>query len=128
MLIGVERTAIESWIERYERLWRTEGTDGLPGLFTVDATYLPSPWAEPVRGLNALAEFWDEERDGSDEGFTLTAEVVAVEGDVGVARVEVTYEAGEAWRDLWVIRLDPDGRCRVFEEWPFSPAQPDGHQ
>jgi hypothetical protein len=29
MLVGVERAAFESWIERYERLWRTDGTDGL---------------------------------------------------------------------------------------------------
>lgn len=128
MLIGMERAAFKIWIARYELLWRTEGTDGLPDLFTADATYVPSPWAEPVSGLNMLAAFWEAERDGPDEGFTLTSEVLAVEGDVGVVRVEVTYERGEAWRDLWVIRLDDDGRCTAFEEWPFSPTKPDSHE
>lgn len=123
----MERAALESWIERYERLWRTEGTDGLSDLFTHDATYLPSPWAQPVRGRDALAEFWEDERDGPDEGFALTSQVVALDGEVGVVRVEVTYETGEAWRDLWVIRLDGDGRCTAFEEWPFAPSQPAGH-
>jgi hypothetical protein len=128
MLVGMERVALASWIKRYEQLWRTEGTGGLIELFTVDTTYVPSPWADPVGGLEALAAFWEEERDGPGEGFTLTSDVVAVDGDVGVARVEVTYEDGRAWRNLWVIRLDADGRCTAFEEWPFSPTQPDGHQ
>jgi hypothetical protein len=128
MLIGVERAAFQNWIERYELQWRTAGTDGLADLFTAQATYLPSPWAEPVRGLEALAAFWDDERDGPDEGFTLTSQLLAVEGDVGVARVEVTYANGHAWRDLWVIRLDADARCTAFEEWPFAPTRLDGHE
>lgn len=128
MLGRVQRAMWESWIERYERLWGSAGTEALAELFTVDATYRPSPWREPVSGLDALAAFWEEERDGPDEVFTLTWEVLAVEGEVGVVRVEVTYELGEVWRDLWVIRLAADGRCTAFEEWPFSPTQPDGHE
>jgi hypothetical protein len=53
-------------------------------------------------------------------------EVVAVEGDTGVVRCEVAY--GEPnrrlYRDLWIIRLDGEGRCFHFEEWPFLPDQP----
>jgi hypothetical protein len=26
-----------------------------------------------------------------------------------------------AWRDLWVIRFDQDGRCVEFVEWPIAP-------
>lgn len=119
--------AVQQWIERYEQVWRTPGTDGLAQLFAADVVYLPSPWAEPLRGLAPLAEFWEAERDGPDEQFTMTSEIVAVDGDVGVARVEVTYGSGSRWRDLWVIHLDADGRCTAFEEWPFAPEQPDGH-
>jgi hypothetical protein len=43
-------------------------------------------------------------------------------------RVEVDYAAsGDRWRDLWVVEFADDGRCRVFEEWPFAPEQRDGH-
>ena len=51
----------------------------------------------------------------------------AVDGDVGIARIEVDYAKGERWRDLWVVTLDADGRCTRFEEWPFAPDTPDGH-
>jgi ketosteroid isomerase-like protein len=125
----MDPNAVEQWLEGYERLWRTPGTDGLADLFHPDATYLPSPWAVPVTGLDEIARFWDDEREGPDEEFTLSRAVVAADGDTAVVRVCVDYGDRESgrWRDLWVIRLTPDGRCFSFEEWPFAPDQPDGH-
>ena len=126
---AMDRRAVEEWVDGYERLWRTPGTDGLADLFRPDATYRPSPWAGPVVGLEAIARFWDEERDDADEAFDLSAEVVAVDGDTAVVRVSVDYGGADAgrWRDLWVIGFAEDGRCSSFEEWPFAPGQPDGH-
>jgi hypothetical protein len=51
---------------------------------------------------------------------------IFTDGDVAVVRVEVRYEdaAPREYRDLWIIRFGPDGRCREFEEWPFWPGQP----
>ena len=124
----MEREDVERWVAAYVRLWRSPGTEGLADLFTADARYLPSPWAAPVVGLRDIGEFWDDERDGPDEPFTFTHEVVAVDGTTAVVRVGVDYgrQGGGSWRDLWVLSLD-DGRCTVFEEWPFAPDQPDGH-
>jgi hypothetical protein len=114
------------WIERYERAWRTAGTGPLAGLFAADASYLPDPYAEPAVGLEAIGVFWEEEREGADEAFSLTSELVAVEGKIAVARIEVVYgdPPERSYRDLWVIELGPDGRCRAFEEWPFFPGRP----
>jgi len=116
------------WVRMYETAWRSPGTATLAGLFTEDAGYLMSPWEEPVRGLAAISELWEAERVSPDEVFTLSSEVVAVDGDVAVVRAEVEYAAsGTSWRDLWVLRFATDGRCSWFEEWPFAPDQPDGH-
>lgn len=123
----MDRLAAQAWIDRYEQCWRTAGTTELRKLFATDASYRTSPWEPPVEGLEALAEFWDQEREGPDEQFTMTSEVLAADGDLAVARVEVEYANGITWRDLWLIRLDGAGRCTAFEEWPFSPDQPDGH-
>jgi ketosteroid isomerase-like protein len=123
----MDHARLQEWIDTYERVWRTPGVDLLAELFADDVTYLPSPWAEPIRGLASLAAFWKAQRDGPDETFTMTAEVVAVDGDVGVARIDVGYGSGDRWRDLWIIRLGADGRCAMFEEWPIAPEQPDGH-
>lgn len=123
------RAAVEAWVREYERLWRTAGTDGLGDLFAAEVTYLTSPWAQPITGLPAVARFWDEGRDGPDESFRLTSEVIAVDGPTAVVRVGVEYDAPDgSWRDLWVLRFADDGRCAAFEEWPFAPDQHDGQE
>ena len=113
-----------AWVEAYERAWRTPGAEVLAGLFTPDATYLFDPYEEPVRGLDALEPWWEANRDGPDEAFTMRSEVVAVDGDVAVVRVEVAYgdPVRQEYRDLWVLGFALDGRCAAFEEWPFWPG------
>jgi hypothetical protein len=122
----VERSDLARWIQSYERAWRTPGTDALERLFTAQATYRPGPFAQTLAGRAAIAAFWEAERDGPDEPFTMRWEPVAVEGGVGVARVEVAYGGAQArvYRDLWIVTLEAEGRCTAFEEWPFFEGQP----
>jgi hypothetical protein len=122
----VDRAHVAEWLEGYERAWRTAGTDPLRELFTDDATYSLGPYEERHSGLAAIQDIWEAEREGPDEAFSMRSEIVAVEGDTAVARVEVTYGDPPAreYRDLWVIRFAEDGRCSSFEEWPFWPEQP----
>jgi len=120
----IDRAAYTAWIEGYERAWRSPGTGGLAELFTEDATYLHSPYADPVIGLDAIRADWEANRDGPDEEFTMAAVILAIEGETGVARVFVRYAANhQEYLDLWVARFGPDGRCKWFEEWPFWPGQ-----
>ena len=60
----------------------------------------------------------------------MASEVVAVDGTIAVVRVAVDYlrPPFPRWRDMWIIEFDDDGRCTTFEEWPFAPNQPDGHE
>jgi hypothetical protein len=127
--VSIDRAGVEAWVEGYVQAWCTRGTDSLAALFAADVSYLASPWSEPIIGLEALARFWDAERDGPDEGFEFSSELIALDGRTAVVRVAVDYEDVDAgrWRDLWVIRFDRDGRCVAFEEWPFAPDQDDGH-
>jgi ketosteroid isomerase-like protein len=121
-----DRKAVREWVVAYERAWRTPGTDGLSALFTTDAAYLHSPYEEPIVGIHAIATMWNEEREGPDEVFTLSTEIVAVEGDTAVVRAEVHYGEPivQEYRDLWLIRFGADSRCIRFEEWPYWPGHP----
>jgi len=109
----------------YERTWRAPGTEPLRELFAEDATYRMSPYEAPATGLAEIAELWERERRSADEAFEMSYEILAVEDDTGVVRLEVEYgePAAAEYRDIWIVRLDPDGRCREFEEWPFWPGQ-----
>jgi ketosteroid isomerase-like protein len=122
----LKRTDVERWLARYEQAWRTAGTASLGELFTDDATYQQSPYAELLTGLGPIAAMWEAEREGPDEVFTMASTVVALDGNVAVVRVDVAYEKSfpPEYRDLWVIRFADDGRCAAFEEWAFWPGQP----
>src|SRR5262249_34709525 len=90
-LAMTDRAAVTAWVDAYERAWRTPGTDALARLFTDDATYSMDPYGETAPGLDAIAELWERERVSAEESFTMTYEVVAVEGDTAVVRVAVEY-------------------------------------
>jgi hypothetical protein len=119
----MEHRDVADWVERYEVAWRTPGTQELFGLFTTDATYRTSPYEPPFEGLDAIERMWERERDGADETFTMSSQVIAADGHTGVIRVEVEYgePVEQSYRDLWVVELREDGRARSFEEWPFWP-------
>ena len=119
------RERVRDWLEGYERAWRSPGTVSLRELFTEDATYSPGPYEKPREGLPAIAELWEAERDGADEAFTMSSDIVATDGDIAVVRVDVGYSKPKKheYRDLWLIEFAPDGRCRAFEEWPYWPGQ-----
>lgn len=123
----MERTQVREWIDAYERAWRTPGTDALGLIFSDDVSYLQGPFRTPVVGLADVARMWDAERDGPDEVFEMDSEVVAVDGDTAVVRVEVRYSnpTREKYRDLWIMHFDADGRCDRYEEWPFRPQAGD---
>lgn len=122
-MTAMERHQVEHWVAGYERTWRTPGTASLAMLFTPEIAYVPSPWAPPVVGLDALGELWEAQRAGPEEEFTLRTELVALEGRTAVVRAAVDYgDQGDRWRDLWLLRFGTGGRCAVFEEWPFAPG------
>jgi len=121
-----DRALVSRWLAGYEAAWRSPDTASLAGLFTADASYLQAPYEQPVTGLDAIVRMWDAEREGPDEVFTLATSILAVDGPVAVVRAEVRYgdPLRQEYRDLWVIRLDDDGRCSWFEEWPYWPGRP----
>lgn len=121
-----DRGEVGRWLAGYEAAWRSPRTEDLTALFTGDATYLQSPYQQPVSGLDAIRRMWEDEREGPDEVFTLATDILAVDGRTAVVRAEVCYRNPhhQEYRDLWVIRLADDGRCTWFEEWPYWPERP----
>src|SRR4051794_884685 len=102
---GRSREAVEAWIAAYEGAWRSPGTDALAAVFAPDVSYRMSPYEEPVHGLEELSALWERERTGHDEEFAMRHELVALDGETAVVRVEVRYGTGAEYRDLWIVRL-----------------------
>ncbi len=118
----IDEMTVAEWVAAYERLWRTAGTERVGELFAEDATYQMHPFLEPHRGIASIRALWEAEREGADEPFEMSWSIVAIDGARAVVRVEVRYGAprDRHFRDLWILDFGPDGKCRVFEEWPMS--------
>ncbi len=120
--MALDREGVSRWIAAYEGAWRRGSTGDLGALFTDEATYRPTPGAEPLHGIDAIRLWWESETDPA-ERWRLTWEVLALDGDLAIARLDVRYEAPDERRylDLWILRFAPDGRCTAFEEWYWTP-------
>ena len=103
-------------MERYIRAWGTNGPADIGSLFTEDARYFTAPWREPWKGRDGIVEGWLGRKDEQGD-WRFRWEPVASENDVHVVRGRTDYIGRGTYQNLWVIRLDPDGRCSEFVEW-----------
>jgi uncharacterized protein (TIGR02246 family) len=116
---------LTSWIDAYVRAWNTNDPDDIRALFVEDASYHTAPFRPPWRGREQIVEQWLERKDEPGE-TTFKWQPVVVTDEVAIIQGSTTYPT-ETYSNLWVIRLDKDGRCREFTEWwmehPSAPAE-----
>jgi uncharacterized protein (TIGR02246 family) len=123
-----DRAAIESWLSAYRHAWETDDPEDVAALFTEDATYSPWPFSKSWEGRDTIVAKWIERGD-SKNPWRFDSEVLAVEGDTGVIKGLTTYlahddEAEDAYSNIWVVQLAPDGRARSFAEWWVQRPKP----
>jgi ketosteroid isomerase-like protein len=114
----VQRARTSKWIEGYVRAWNSNAPDDIAALFTEDAVYFTEPYKEPWRGVSEIVREWIARKD--EPGTTqFTYTIIALDGDVRVVEGRTKYETDPPieYANLWVIRLDPQGRCSEFTEW-----------
>jgi uncharacterized protein (TIGR02246 family) len=115
---------VATWIDGYVRAWNTNDPDDITALFTDDGEYYTAPFRPPWRGREDIVAGWLERKDEPGE-TTFEWQPTAVTDEVAIIEGTTVYP-DETYSNLWVIRLDADGRCRQFIEWwmqhPVSPA------
>ena len=96
--------------------WRTYEPESIASLFTEDATYAYQPWAEPLRGREAIVADWLNDPD-SPGSWEASYRPLLVDGEVAVVTGETSYESGKVYANMFVVHFDGSGRCRRFVEW-----------
>lgn len=119
-----DHRAIAQWIAGYRRAWESNAPADIVALFTEDAEYRTEPYSEPWTGHAEILTEWlsaaDEPGETSFEWTTLVRD-----DHVSVVEATTVYALGLRYRNLWVIRLAPDGRASAFTEWWMEePAEP----
>ena len=117
----MDREEVAAWLSAYVEAWKSYEPERIGALFSDDAECRYHPYDEPLRGRDAIVASWLAEPDEAGTyGGAYTP--VAVEGEVAVATGTSTYLApdgsvDQVFDNCFVMRFDPEGRCREFTEW-----------
>ncbi|HUG48982.1 MAG TPA: nuclear transport factor 2 family protein [Candidatus Limnocylindria bacterium] len=107
--------AFTDWVTRLGEAWEAADAGAIGPLFTVGATFQPTPFAELLRGRRsivahyaALFESW--------RGVSFAAQVLGAGDTYGVAHWRVATGA-RAIDGVVVAALDERGRCTSLRQW-----------
>ncbi len=109
---------VNSWMDKYERVWTSNEPDDVRALFTEDAVYYDKPNTDkPWNGHEEIVKAWADAGD-KPEDWTFEWNLLGQDGDTAFVQGLTTYLNGDPTYDnLWVIRFAEDGRAREFTEW-----------
>ncbi len=128
---SMDHASVQAWLDRYVAAWKSYDVDDIGDLFSEDVAYRYHPSDEPVVGRDAVVASWLAESEsgsadasGHDAPGTYEASYApfAVEGDVVVATGTSSYRETpdgpfvRVYDNCFLMRFDPDGRCREFTE------------
>jgi ketosteroid isomerase-like protein len=108
---------LAGWMAAYERAWASNDPDEIAALFTPDALYFTAPFREPWQGRQEIVDGWLDRKD-EPGGWTFEWQPLVETSELTIVTGTTTYSGAEGtFSNLWVLRLDEDGRCREFTEW-----------
>ena len=113
----MDASAFVAWVDRYVQAWESNDPVDIRGLFTSNATYSTSPFAAPWRGHDEIERGWAGRQDAPGS-TSFRYEILATAGEVGIVRGWTQYRSPpREYSNIWLVRLDPQGRCQEFIEW-----------
>jgi uncharacterized protein (TIGR02246 family) len=115
---------LQTWVDAYVLAWNSNDPAAIGALFSQDAAYYTEPYHPPWRGRDEIVRQWLDHKDEPGE-TEFRWHPIAVGPDVAVVQGETVYHTPpRSYSNLWVIRLDAEGRCTEFTEWWMR--HPDG--
>lgn len=111
-----------AWLDAYGRAWEELDARAFASLFEEDALYWWGPFSQPLRGRTEI-ETRVRAALAAQTDVRFGYEQLALTDDGrGVSRWWVSYRVAEDAaieenEGVFLVTLDPDGRCTEFREW-----------
>ena len=118
---AIDNDTLTRWLEAYGRAWETRDADLVATLFTGDASYQETPYAEPFRGRDGVHAYWSRvTADQRDIAFSF--EIIATAGMTGIAQWSSKFRSvsGDSRVELngvFVLEFASAGEVRSLREW-----------
>jgi hypothetical protein len=112
----VKKKDFEKWLKSYVKAWKSNDANQIGDLFTKNALYSTGPFDEPWIGRQAIIDGWLALGDQPSD-WSFDYEVLAADGNLGVMHGTTVYKSSGTFSNIWLIKLDKDGKCKEFREW-----------
>ena len=114
--------SLRAWLEGYRLAWEGRDPEAVSRLFAEDATYQETPFTPPMRGREAIREYWSRVVVAPQEQIRFGYEVLAVAEVSAIAHwwasfVRVSSKARVSLDGVFLLSFDTAGRCRELREW-----------
>lgn len=125
-ILAMDEEILKGWVDAYGQAWQTGDPDAAVLLFTEDAAYQETPFAEPARGRQAIYAYWslvaEHHQDVQFSGAILSV-------TPAIVRCRATYlnrKTGDLTRfdGIFVLEFDAENRCTSFREWWHADPAP----
>jgi uncharacterized protein (TIGR02246 family) len=108
---------LQTWVDGYVEAWNSNDPVAIAALFTQDAAYYTEPYSLAWQGRDEIVRQWLDRKDAPGE-TEFRWHPLAISPDVAVVQGEAVYRnPPRTYSNLWVIRLNAEGRCTEFTEW-----------
>jgi len=120
---GLSHAALQRWLDGYGAAWEQRDAAAASALFSEDAEYRETPYADAYRGRTGIAEYWAAVTADQRE-VEFTSRIIAIEGNTGVAEWSATFvnaASGDTvgLDGVFVLEFDARGLCAELREWWF---------
>jgi ketosteroid isomerase-like protein len=120
-MVPLDRGTFRAWLDAYEAAWEAGDADAATALFATGATYYPTPFADPLRGRDAIRAHWSETT-ADQASVRVETTVEAVDRDRGFAHVAASFvrDGDRVAVDGLLVARFAAGDCVELHEWRHS--------
>ncbi len=117
----LESELFRAWMEAYGRASRENDPQTSANLFSEDAQYYESPFAEPMIGRDVIYDYWSNGARNLQDKESIY-EILAIRDHIGIARWQSEFTVIESGNRLaldcvFVVEFNENGLCQIFREW-----------
>ena len=114
--------SLRIWLEDYGLAWEERDPEAVGKLFTEDATYQETPFTQPMRGREAIREYWSRVVATGQEEIRFRHEVLAINEATAIAHwwasfARVSSKARVSLDGIVLLTFDTAGLCKELREW-----------
>lgn len=115
------QAAFKSWLDAYGRAWESRDPKAAVALFAEDGTYQVTPFLQPMRGHQAIFDYWAGVA-RTEENIQFGYEILLAAPEINIARWWASFVIAPQGLPtkldgIFLISLDDKGRCKSLREW-----------